>query len=222
MKVREKNEARVLRKQGLPLKDISEQLGVAKSSVSLWVRDIKLTEEHLLSLQGRARLCGSKKWITDNRNERLRNQQIGWNRIISGDKDFAIGCMLYWAEGSKKRNVLKISNCDPDFIKFFKTWLINAFAIPSELFCIYISVHLGNGLTTNQVEQFWLHYLSLSHSNMRKTSVVYKHIMSKGLKKNKHPHGVCHLVVNSTKYVQQIYGGIQACIGLPAGTRWLD
>jgi transcriptional regulator with XRE-family HTH domain len=44
MKVQERNEARRLRRdEGLSLKEIALQLGVAKSSVSHWVRDIELT-----------------------------------------------------------------------------------------------------------------------------------------------------------------------------------
>jgi transposase len=44
MKALEKNKAISLRRQGHSIKDISKELGVAKSSVSLWVRNVELTE----------------------------------------------------------------------------------------------------------------------------------------------------------------------------------
>jgi transcriptional regulator with XRE-family HTH domain len=42
-KLREQEQARELRAQNLTLQDIADLLGVAKSSVSLWVRDVPFT-----------------------------------------------------------------------------------------------------------------------------------------------------------------------------------
>ena len=53
MKKAERDQARELRRQGLSLGEIRRQLGVAKSSVSLWVRDIELTPEQLERLSAR-------------------------------------------------------------------------------------------------------------------------------------------------------------------------
>lgn len=54
MKPFERDEARRLRhEQGLSIKEIAQALRVAKSSVSLWVRDIQLTDEQLAALDYR-------------------------------------------------------------------------------------------------------------------------------------------------------------------------
>jgi predicted transcriptional regulator len=46
VKLIERDEARRLRREeGLAIRVIAEQLGVSKSSVSVWTRDIELTEE---------------------------------------------------------------------------------------------------------------------------------------------------------------------------------
>jgi uncharacterized protein YjcR len=42
-KLREQDQARELRAQSMTLQDIADQLGVSKSSVSLWVRDVPFT-----------------------------------------------------------------------------------------------------------------------------------------------------------------------------------
>ena len=42
-KLREQEQARALRAQNRTLQDIADHLGVAKSSVSLWVRDVPFT-----------------------------------------------------------------------------------------------------------------------------------------------------------------------------------
>jgi transposase len=50
VKTRERELARQLRREdGASIKDIAFRVGVSKSSVSLWVRDIQLTPEHSTS-----------------------------------------------------------------------------------------------------------------------------------------------------------------------------
>lgn len=65
----ERREARELRRQGWSLRAIADELGVAKSSVSVWVRDIprpnfsrqRPPRRKLLVLQGQAKRCGKCK-----------------------------------------------------------------------------------------------------------------------------------------------------------------
>ena len=45
MKIKEKEQARLLRTCGKSIKSISRELNVSQSSVSVWVRDIPLTSE---------------------------------------------------------------------------------------------------------------------------------------------------------------------------------
>ena len=51
MKKDKKEEAIKLRKEGLSLNKISEELKVAKSSVSLWVRNVELSEQQIEYLE---------------------------------------------------------------------------------------------------------------------------------------------------------------------------
>ncbi|MEK9176864.1 MAG: helix-turn-helix domain-containing protein, partial [Patescibacteria group bacterium] len=53
MKRRERDKAILLRQQGQSLNDIAARLRVAKATVSLWVRDIKLTQAQRNSLTKR-------------------------------------------------------------------------------------------------------------------------------------------------------------------------
>jgi transposase-like protein len=63
MKTEERNEARRLRaEQGASVKELARLLGVSRSSVSLWVRDIELAETQYLALRRRmgGRIDGSR------------------------------------------------------------------------------------------------------------------------------------------------------------------
>jgi predicted transcriptional regulator len=53
MKSRLRLEARRLREEGKSVKEIQTMLGVSKASVSVWVRDIELTEAQKLALKDR-------------------------------------------------------------------------------------------------------------------------------------------------------------------------
>ena len=58
-KFREKIKAQELRQQGKSIKEIAKFLGVSKSSISIWCRDIVLTAEQIESLQKRMSTKGS-------------------------------------------------------------------------------------------------------------------------------------------------------------------
>ena len=46
MKIEEKNKAIDMRKKGFSMGEISNTLGVSKASISIWVRDVKLSKIH--------------------------------------------------------------------------------------------------------------------------------------------------------------------------------
>ena len=54
-KVVERRQARRLRRTGLPLGEIAARVGVSKSSVSLWVRDVEFDAPVVRPARGRRR-----------------------------------------------------------------------------------------------------------------------------------------------------------------------
>ena len=125
MKLKEKNLSRKLRLQGYSINEICRKLSLAKSSVSIWVRDIKLTTTQKENLSSK----GIKKEIIERRRTtRLIRENAKRQIIINEAKEdidslskkdlFLIGIALYWAEGSKsQRNAVKFSNSDSTIIK---------------------------------------------------------------------------------------------------------
>lgn len=76
MKTVEKSAARALRQQGYSINEITAKLGVAKSSVSIWVRDIKLTHNQAsrLSSKGFSSDAIEKRRVTRLANEEKKRQ----------------------------------------------------------------------------------------------------------------------------------------------------
>ena len=129
MKPEQREAARRLRREeGLSINEICRRLGVAKSSVSVWVRDIELTPEQKVVLEQqhyayRAQVEGGATNARKFRELRRRYQEEGRVKAREADSLHLAGCMLYWAEGRKNKNSLALINSDVDMLKFFAKFL---------------------------------------------------------------------------------------------------
>ena len=216
MKTRERQEARRLRRDGArSIKEIAGILGVSVSSVSLWVRDIELTDRQRMELQLRNPAFNRQLEAWRANAERARERRLGYQqdgRALARRQNVlhASGVMLYWAEGDKgNKNTARISNSDPELVRFFLGFLRATFGLEDDrvrITCYLFADHLERQW---QVEQFWLDALGLPRSCLCKSIVnVYsKHSQKK--RQNKLPYGTCRLAVHDTRVAQSIFGSIQ-------------
>lgn len=178
-KEKEKMLARHLRKRGLSLKDIAVKLNVAKSSVSIWVRDVKLTKKQVAFLKHKAHLQEIIKKRVEtrlrNENERRRKIFLAHKQKLSKfklNKDtlIAIGSMLYWAEGGKapSNKVFGFSNSDPLMIKVMLSFVRNICKVPENKLRGHICLH--SHLNPRQAEKFWSEISQIPISQFHKTS----------------------------------------------------
>lgn len=221
-KIREKEEARRLRRNGKSLNEIVREVGVSKGSVSRWVRDIGLTEEQEVALKERnpceprhgvkARKKASAAWRRRWMQVRLGYQKEGRDRASKNGLDlYLAGCMLYWAEGTKNRNQVRFSNCDPNMVFLFVRFLRECLTVESEKFKLSVNCYTGNGKSVEEIEDYWLDLLVLKRGNLNKTFVDHDGRGGRG--KTKHVFGCCTVAVYSSELVQQIYGAIQEYAG---------
>jgi hypothetical protein len=221
--------ARHLRSQGMPYKRIAAELGVSVGSVFLWTSDIELTNEQLeRNRRGpggpqhpESQRRRAAAWAARSRETRRQSQADGRAAARQGNPLHLAGCMLYWAEGSKGRNCLELSNSDPYMLVLFRRFLTDALAIESDEIVMSINVYTTNGLSIEKIEAYWLDLLDLPKSSARKHTVNHMPTSGSGRAKNKLPYGVCTLKVHSTWMVQHIYGAIQEYGGFDEPA-WLD
>lgn len=204
------------------MKQIAAGLGVSVGSVSLWTRDIEITPEQRARNLSRAGHVRGAAWTERHRSIRRGYQELGRAKAREGDPLHLAGCMLYWAEGSKSRNSLRLTNSDLELVRFFKRFLVVSLQVePSEM-TIRLNVYLGNDLELEQIEFRWLEALGLDRDCLRGHSINHFPTSSSGKKKNWLPYGVCTLSVRrSTHLVQHLYGAIQE-YGRFEEPRWLD
>jgi len=178
-KPRERIKARELRRQGVSVKEIAGRLNIAKSTVSLWVRDIILTQEQLEKLYKRM-LKGAEKGRTlgalkqkQDRLKRIEDSKKKGCRVLSSlsRKEFFIaGIALYWAEGKKKTRNVSFCNSDPMLVKFMINWLKQSFGIPVERLRGYVGINEIHKKREERVTKYWSKITGIPLSQFTKTS----------------------------------------------------
>jgi transposase-like protein len=227
VKTRERELARQLRRdEGVSIKEIARRVGVSKSSVSVWVRDIELTRQQHAALAARnvaynRQMSGTWKQAARRRAERVEYQEHGRAIARFGDPVFAAGCMLYWAEGARSRNTVKFTNSDPEMIRFFVSFLRERFDVAADAFSVTCNLFADHLSRQREIEQFWLDVAALPAGCLRKSSVNVYSKYSQKKRRNKLPYGTCRIGVSRTWLVQTIYGGIQE-IGGFTREAWLE
>jgi transcriptional regulator with XRE-family HTH domain len=227
MKTAERDMARRLRREeGLPLNEIARRVGAAKSTVSLWVRDIELSPEQHEALHGADALHYRTLQIHAARSFTFRQRRIRWQiegRIAAqrADPFHAAGCMLFWAEGSKHRNQAEIANSDPEVIRLFAKFLRKYFDVPDEKFRVACNLFADHLEKQREIEDIWLDVVGVPRTSLTKTMVNHYSRYSQKKRRNKLPYGTCSLTVHNTQIAQHLYGAIQEYGGFER-PEWLD
>jgi transposase-like protein len=214
------------RYEGRSIKEIARLLGVSKSSISLWVRDIELSDQQHAALRARNGLHERQRLANaamraKARIRRVAAQDDGRRRVRQADKLYVIGCMLYWAEGSRNRNKLVFTNSDPEMVRVFVNFLRCAFGIPANRIRLTCNLFADHTERQRQIEDFWLEVAGLQRGSLCKSTVNHYSPYTKKKRTNKLPYGTCRVVINSTELAQTIYGSIQELAGFDR-PEWLD
>src|SRR3989338_1310963 len=175
--------ARAMRKNGISIIVIARKLAVSKSSVSLWCRDIILTEEQskkLVKNKGVSLTTGQRMGAETNRKKKtdvIKTSDVFGKRIIkkiSKRELLFISTAFYWCEGSKtdSTSTFIFVNSDPDIILIMKKVLI-----------------------------FWKKLLKLKSYQIRKPYFVNTKV-NKGYENYDRYYGVCKLFVRRGKHLK--------------------
>ncbi len=138
--------ARDLRAQGRTYNEIAAALGVSKSSVSLWVRDMprqgRLSYEEF---RQRNRDGLAKFWAEENERREARRQAVSVQASAEigslSDREILIaGAIAYWCEGAKNKpyrrdNKVEFVNSDPGLVTLFLKFLAAIGVAPDHLRC---------------------------------------------------------------------------------------
>jgi hypothetical protein len=208
-KVEQQEQARAMRARNMTLHDIATELGVSKSSVSLWVRDVPFTPSK--------RRTGPQK-----RSHPLREAKLaqiaalnaeGLDRIgtLTDDSFFAAGVALYAGEGSKTDGAVKFANTDPAMVSFFCAWLRRFFLIDERR--LRVRVYLHEGLDLDAAEAHWSGVTGVPREQFGKS---YRAKPDPSIRRNKHEFGCVYISYACAPTHRRIMGLVRALLSSSA------
>ena len=221
-KTKERKKAVYLRKKGYTYSEILEQINVAKSTLSGWLRNVNLAKtqkQRITNKKIKARLKALKTIKEKRIKTTKRLVKSGIKEIGKLDKKdlFIIGIVLYWAEGSKQKNNnisqrVSFSNSDPRMIKIFLMWLKKYCKIREKeiVFSLYVHKDIPAQYLAN-IKKWWKETLKISKLKDIKICLK-KNKRKKDLKINNY-FGVFRIDVRkSTNLNRKINGWIEGII----------
>jgi len=206
--------ARKLREQGWSIGDIADMLNTHKDVIIEWCRDIELTSDQIHHLARQ-----SSKWEAQNKGaqtnkrkalkKRIHYQEQGRIAAQTGSRLHLMGCMLYWAEGGKRRNEVHFVNSDPHMMTLFMRFLREELQLEDEAIRLQIHCHTQDEIEIERIKLYWLDLLNLP--DLCLTKIQFKKGTSS--RKNRLVNGICAIRVFKTEVVHHIYGAIQQYVG---------
>ncbi len=206
-----KLEARLLRQKGWSVKQIQKHLQVSRSSVSLWIRNVKLTDEQLRTLYLNKKTGALKGSIIAARNKIKAREKltadlfkVGLREIggLSRRDKFIAGVAMYFAEGTKGDKNVSFSNTDPRAVEFMVHWLRSSCNVSEDRF--RINLYLHDNLDEGRAKKYWSNLLNIPLKQFGKSYIVKNNPAR--YRKTKHINGVLRITVSNTNLHRKIMG----------------
>jgi len=205
--------ALILRKKGLSYNEIRKFVPVSKSSLSIWLKNVRLSPKHrarlytkqiaILALGAPSQRERRKKQI----DEIVTRAKAEIELPLSHDAYRFLGAALYWAEGSKTKN-FEITNSDPMLVAFMVKWFSETFNVSPTTFKAHLNIYSQQD--ENDLKRFWSTLIGVPISNFGKTFVKPA---NKYFKKNNLYYGTIKVrVPKGTDMRLRIFGWIQGAL----------
>ena len=216
-------QARELRERGLDYEEIAGALGVSKSSVSLWVRDMPRPERlsyeecRKRSAEGSRQYWEVERPAREAQREAVRAAAAGQIGVLSKREILIAGAIAYWCEGAKskpyhRQERVVFINSDPGLIEFFLRFLREAGVEPNRL---RFRVHIHETADVAAAEQFWCSVTAADPGQFQRTTL--KRHNPRTVRKNvgEDYHGCLIVgVMQSADLYRQIEGWVRAVMAV--------
>ena len=153
--------AKELREEGYSIKELKEILGVSKSSISIWVRNVELSDKakgRLRNNYTKGQLASQKtiKEKTTQKNIEASNFAVNLFKKVglSSKINLLLCALLYQCEGSKDiKDAVTFTNSDPELIKTFLFLFRKSFRLDENK--LKILMHLHDYHNEKVQKDFW-------------------------------------------------------------------
>jgi transcriptional regulator with XRE-family HTH domain len=211
--------ARRLREEGLDYDDIAAHVGVSKSSVSLWVRDMPRPERlsyeecRKRAAEGTRRYWEQERSLRNARREAITTAAAAEIGALTDREILIAGAIAYWCEGAKHKPhrlqyQIQFINSDPAIIRFFLRFLEAAGVTIGQ---IRFRVYIHETANVPAAERFWLGVTGADPAQFHRTTL--KRNRPKTIRKNVGDdyHGcLCISVRRSAELYRRVEGWARA------------
>jgi hypothetical protein len=163
--------ARTLREEGRDYDEIAARLGVSKSSVSLWVRDLPTLARLSYEECRKRSVEGTEKYWAVERPARAATRNAAAAEIgeLTDREVLLIGAIAYWCEGTKSKpyrrhECVVFVNSDPGLVLLFLRFAATAGCVPSQF---VFRVHIHENADIEAAQRFWLRTTGASRDQFR-------------------------------------------------------
>ena len=219
-----KGRAANLRRRGWSYNVIARRLGVGKSTLSHWLRDIPYQPNQ--AVIERVRLGPARSAVTK---QRRRLEEINYFRSEGrreigrlSDRDLLLlGLGLYMGEGSKLYEDVRIVNSDPQVLRVAMEWLRRSCGVPNQNFSV--AVHLYPDSSPEASVRYWSRVTGVPQRQFEGVQID-RRLDKSARKRRQLPYGTAHVKVYSrgdhrfgVALHRRIMGWIEAVYGKLAG-----
>lgn len=217
-----------LRKTGQSYLQISQVLEVPKSTLSYWLKNIKISKRAQAKISKRAYTKSVEALIKRNKNQTILaglkakdiiKKSTEEAKQLIDNKLFVAGVSLYWAEGYKKGaygskyKSVDFTNSDPEMIKVMMKFFRKICKVKEDKFKLLLMAHPN--MDIGKSISFWSNLTNLPYSQFSKTQTL----ISKSSKFVRPPdslhYGTIHIRVYDVAIFYKIIGWINGLrIGL--------
>lgn len=206
----DKNFAIKLRKQGKSYSQIKAELGVSKSTLSLWLRDLPLSEKRLRELRDFSQIRIEKTRATKLLKKQTRRKSV-YKKVAEDiestkDKEFFAGFYLYWGEGTKTAEyTVALTSSDTAIIACFIKWL-QMLGVSKE--DMRVKLHVYSDQNVAERIAFWSDATGLSSAQFYKP-YVKNSLLSNMTYKGMFGNGTCTVLYHNRDVYEYVMAGIQ-------------
>ncbi len=208
-----KNDAIKLRKKGLSYGEIKKRLLVSKSTLSLWLKDVQLTEEQKKKFYTK-NIINLSKGPQSQKERRIReiNEIINTSKKeisnrLSLESYKLFGTALYWAEGSKTGK-FEITNSDPYLILFMVNWFDKVFDVKPNNLKAWLNIYPQQD--DKEIKKFWSELTGIPLDNFGKSFIKPA---NKNYRKNNLYYGTIKVMVRKGMNMKhKTYGWLRAVL----------
>lgn len=189
-KIEQHKKAILLRKKGYSYSEIAAVVEVSQASLSLWLRNIKLTTAQIDRLllkkkNGQVKGSNARRTVREQQQLTIIEKAAGQINSLSKKELFLLGTVAYWCEGAKQKenNISQgvvFVNSDPFLIKLFIKWLKEICLIKKSNIKYSLYIHENGDI--KKASKYWCKILEISKMDLGKP--ILKRHQTQTLRKN--------------------------------------